>query len=62
MSSGKKDSLLLFKQKEIFDELVNKWKFEIDKFCEQINLIIPLIIIKAKVLQNILSVLKVHYI
>ena len=37
MSSGEKDSLLLFKQKEIFDELVNKWKFEIDKFCEQIN-------------------------
>ena len=60
MSSGEKDSLLLFKQKEIFDELVSKWKFEIDKFCEQINFNNPLIIIKAKVLQNILSVLKVH--
>ena len=31
MSSGEKDSLELLKQKEVFDELVNERRFEINK-------------------------------
>ena len=31
MSSGEKDSLEILKQKEIFDELVNERRFEINE-------------------------------
>ena len=37
MSNGKKDSLELSKQKEIFDELVNERRFEINKLSEGID-------------------------
>ena len=35
--SGEKDSLEILKRKEIFDELVNEWKFEINKSSEKID-------------------------
>ena len=38
MSSGEKDSLELLEQKEIFSELVNERRFEIDKLSEGIDL------------------------
>ena len=36
-SSGEKDSLVLLKQKQIFDELVNETGFEINKLSEEID-------------------------
>ena len=56
----KNHSLKLLKQKEILVELGNKRKYEIDKLSKKLNLIIQLNIIKTKVLQNILFVLKGH--
>ena len=47
-SSSEKDFLEILKQKEMFDELVNERRFEINKLSEEI------------VLQNILFVLKIH--
>ena len=35
MSSGKKDSLQLLKQKEMFDELVNERRLEVNKLSER---------------------------
>ena len=38
MSSGEKNSLELSKQKEIFDELVNERKFQVNKLSEETDL------------------------
>ena len=52
--------IFLLKQKEVFDELVNERKFEIDKLRDQINFNNLTYHYKGKKIQNILSVSKVH--
>ena len=56
-STGQKDSLQLLKQKEIFH---NERRFEINKLSEGTDFNSLVYIIQAKVLQNILFVLKAH--
>ena len=56
-STGQKDSFQLLKQKEIFH---NERRFEINKLSEGTDFNSLVYIIQAKVLQNILFVLKAH--
>ena len=60
MTSIEKDSLEISKQKEIFDELGNERKFEINKLSEGNDFNNLTDHYKVKLLQNNLFVLKVH--
>ena len=59
-SSSKRESLTLLKQKEIFEELANERINEIQNLSKQLILIIYFIILRVKVAQKMLLVLKVH--
>ena len=61
-SSSEKESLTLLKQKVIFDELANERMSKIRNLSTQkLILIIQFIILRMKVVQKILSLLKVNY-
>ena len=61
-SSSDKESLTLLKQKVIFDELANERMSKIRNLSTQkLILIIQFIILRMKVVQKILSLLKVNY-